>query len=107
MTTQCPATFVRVASLEQVPAGQARVVFLNGTTVALFNVDGEICALDDSCPHAGSSLAGGRLEGSVVRCRAHGMRFDVKTGRMPGVDGLAAKSFPVRVINGEIEIGVA
>jgi len=63
-------------------------------------------ALDDSCPHAGSSLAAGTLDGAIVTCRAHGLRFDVRTGRMPGVDGLCAKVEAVEVADGEIRVGV-
>ena len=99
-------TFIRVAGLDQVPTGKARVVCVGGNSVALFNVDGEIHALDDSCPHAGSSLAAGKLGGAVVACRGHGLRFDVRTGRMRGVDGFCVKSYPVRVVDGEIAVGI-
>ena len=99
-------TFIRVAGFDQVPAGKARVVCVAGNSIALFNVGGEIHALDDSCPHAGSSLAAGKLDGVVVACRGHGLRFDVRTGRMRGVDGFCAKSYPVRVVDGEIAVGI-
>ena len=39
-----------------------RLVFAPGVQVALFNVDGTFHALDDACPHAGSSLSAGRIE---------------------------------------------
>ena len=99
-------TFIRVAGLDQIPTGKARLVSVAGNSVALFNVGGEIHALDDSCPHAGSSLAAGRFDGAVVACRGHGLRVDVRTGRMPGVDGFCAKSYPVRVVDGEIAVGI-
>ena len=98
--------FVRVAAIADIPAGKARLVNANGKSIALFNVGGEVYALDDSCPHAGSSLAAGRLDGAMVACRAHGLRFDVRTGRMRGVVGLCAKSYPVQVVEGEIAVGI-
>ena len=98
--------FVRVITATQIPADRGRLVFADGRTIALFKVDGAIHALDDSCPHAGSSLASGKLDGAVVQCRAHGLRFDVRTGRMCGVDGLCAKTYPVRVVDGEVSVGI-
>jgi 3-phenylpropionate/trans-cinnamate dioxygenase ferredoxin component len=98
--------FVRVTTAAEIPADRGRHAFADGRTIALFKVDGAVYALDDSCPHAGSSLATGKLDGATVACRAHGLRFDVRTGRMRGVDGYCAKTYPVRVVDGEVCIGI-
>jgi 3-phenylpropionate/trans-cinnamate dioxygenase ferredoxin subunit len=99
--------YIRAATLDQIPPGKSRLAFVAGKTVALFNVGGEIFALNDSCPHAGSSLGMGKFEGAVVQCRAHGLRFDVRTGLMPGrTDGLRAASFPVRVTGNEVHVSL-
>ena len=50
------ADFVEAARLDQIPPGKGTCVKVGGKDVALFNVDGTIYALDDTCPHAGSSL---------------------------------------------------
>jgi 3-phenylpropionate/trans-cinnamate dioxygenase ferredoxin subunit len=86
---------VRVVTAAEIPSDRGRPVFVDGKVVALFKVDGAIHALDDSCPHAGSSLAAGKLEGAFVQCRGNGLRFDVRTGSMRGVDGFCAKTYPV------------
>jgi 3-phenylpropionate/trans-cinnamate dioxygenase ferredoxin component len=98
--------FVRVATAAEIPNDRARPAFVEGRVIALFKVDGAIHALDDSCPHAGSSLAAGKFDGAFVQCRAHGLRFDVRTGRMRGVDGFCAKTYPVRVADGEVAVGI-
>ena len=98
--------FVPVLPAAEVPAGRGRPVFVDGRVVALFKVDGTVYALEDSCPHAGSSLSAGKLEGAFVQCRAHGLRFDVRTGAMRGVDGYCARTHPTRVVDGMVEIGV-
>ena len=98
--------FVRVAAVGDLPVGGRWIGFIDGKAVALFNVDGTVYALDDACPHAGSSLAAGKLDGAIVTCRGHGLRFDVRTGRMPGVDGLCAKPMPVQLVDGEIRVEV-
>ena len=43
-------------------------------------VDGELHAFDDTCPHAGCSLADGDLDGHAVVCPCHLARFDITTG---------------------------
>jgi 3-phenylpropionate/trans-cinnamate dioxygenase ferredoxin component len=98
--------FVRVVAAAEVPSDRGRLVFADGRTIAVFKVDGAIHALDDSCPHAGSSLAAGKLEGTFVQCRAHGLRFDVRTGRMRGADGFCAKTYPVQLVDGEVAVGI-
>jgi 3-phenylpropionate/trans-cinnamate dioxygenase ferredoxin subunit len=96
--------YVCVATLDQVPPGKGRPVFVAGKSIALFNVNGEFFALDDSCPHAGSSLGMGKLDGTTVQCRAHGLRFDVRTGFMRGAGGLRATSYPVMVAGSEVMV---
>jgi nitrite reductase/ring-hydroxylating ferredoxin subunit/alkylhydroperoxidase/carboxymuconolactone decarboxylase family protein YurZ len=89
--------FVEVADVAELAAGKCTTVTVDGKNVALFNVDGTIFATDDSCPHAGASLGWGVLEGKIVKCRAHGLRFDVTTGKIAGGDGLAVKTYSTRV----------
>ena len=72
--------FIEVARLDQVPVGTGNCFTVAGKDVALFNVDGAIYAMEDSCQHKGSSLGAGQLDGKVVTCRAHGWRYDVTTG---------------------------
>jgi 3-phenylpropionate/trans-cinnamate dioxygenase ferredoxin subunit len=98
--------FVRVITTAEIPADRGRLVFAEGKTIVLFKLDGAIHAVDDSCPHAGSSLAAGKLEGAFVQCRGHGLRFDVRTGQMPGAAGFCAKTYPVQVVDGEVAVGI-
>ena len=48
--------FVRVASVEEVPPGSSLLVEVDDEPVALFNCDGEIYAIGDTCTHAEASL---------------------------------------------------
>ncbi|MGT2471854.1 Rieske (2Fe-2S) protein [Paraburkholderia terrae] len=78
--------------------GQRKLAFIDGRSIVLFNIDGTIHAIDNSCPHNGASLASGQLEGCVLRCPAHGLRFDLRTGCMPGAGGLSLTTIPVRAV---------
>jgi 3-phenylpropionate/trans-cinnamate dioxygenase ferredoxin subunit len=66
------AEFFDVAQLDQVPPGTGNCFTVAGKGVAVFNVNGTIHAMEDSCLHQGSSLGNGRLNGKVVTCRSHG-----------------------------------
>ncbi|WP_432842215.1 non-heme iron oxygenase ferredoxin subunit [Dactylosporangium sp. CA-092794] len=48
--------------------------------VAVFNVDGEYFAIDDTCTHDQSSLADGYIDGDVVECAWHFAKFSIRTG---------------------------
>lgn len=72
------------------PQGQRRLWRHDGRLVVLFNVDGVLYAIDDTCPHAGASLASGKLQGRQLQCPAHGLKFDLadgcmRTGTGPGM----------------------
>ena len=98
---------VAVGTLDELAAGQRKLVFVDGRSIVLFNIAGEIHAVDNSCPHNGASLASGALEGCMLRCPAHGLRFDVRTGCMPGAGGLSLTTFPVRDEGGKLVMSVA
>ena len=89
---------------DELPEGGRRLLRLAGREIALFHVDATYYALDDSCPHAGASLAGGKLEGRQLVCRAHGLRFELATGCMARVAGFGTPVHPVRVRDGRVEI---
>ena len=93
-----------------VPAGKlprvgARALFeFDNKSLAIFNVEGDLFAIDDSCPHQGSSLCGGRLEGRVIQCCAHGLRFDLASGYLLNSTHLKVANYPIEVIDGQVFI---
>ncbi|MEU1150407.1 bifunctional 3-phenylpropionate/cinnamic acid dioxygenase ferredoxin subunit [Streptomyces sp. NPDC005863] len=71
---------IPVCRLEDLPAGES--VRLDTTPpVAVFNADGELFAIDDTCSHQDASLSEGWLEGCQVECPLHAASFDLRTGR--------------------------
>jgi 3-phenylpropionate/trans-cinnamate dioxygenase ferredoxin subunit len=96
--------FVATIDVSTLPPGQSTTVTIDGREIAVFNVDGQVYATDDSCPHAGSSLGWGRLDGDVVTCRSHGLRFDVTTGKMIASDAWGIETFPAKIEDGKIWI---
>ncbi len=52
--------------------------------VAVFNVEGEFYAIDDTCTHGDASLAEGELFGEDIVCPFHSGTFCVRTGEATG-----------------------
>jgi 3-phenylpropionate/trans-cinnamate dioxygenase ferredoxin component len=96
-----------------VPAGKTpqaggRALFeFEDKSLALFNVDGQLFAIDDSCPHQGASLCGGRLDGCVIQCCAHGLRFDLRSGYMLNSTLVKVTHYPVEIIDDQAFIVIA
>ncbi len=97
--------FKKVTTVDRLSPGQCMTAVVNESYIAIFNVDGAFHALDGSCPHMAGLLGNGTLDGCVVKCPEHGMRFDVTTGVTPG-GGLSAKKFAVKVEGGDVLVEV-
>jgi nitrite reductase/ring-hydroxylating ferredoxin subunit len=85
----------------RVPVPGARTyVSDQGASIVLFNVGGNLYAIDDSCPHNGASLSGGKLEGLMLQCPAHGLKFDIATGCMRSGSRMRVHCYPVSLVDG-------
>src|SRR3989344_3374999 len=98
--------FVKVASKSDLGPGEGRVVNVNGTDVALFNVDGEFFAINNTCLHRGGPLGEGFLEEDVVTCPWHGWRYNVKTGVSPVIPTAKVAAYKVKVEGTEVMVAL-
>ena len=62
--------------------GKMIKVSVDGKEIMVANIDGNYCAMDDSCTHSGASLSEGKLDGGTVICGWHKAEFDCKTGKL-------------------------
>lgn len=94
---------LRVARLDDLPAGRPTLVEANGLGVVLARVRDEVFACGAACAHQGGPLAEGRLSGVRLACPWHGWMYDVRTGAcvLPG-RGARVASYAVRVEAGEV-----
>ncbi|MEM7129311.1 MAG: Rieske (2Fe-2S) protein [Chloroflexota bacterium] len=86
-----------VATIDEIPPGERKVLNVAGRPIGVFNIDGEFFALRNQCPHQGGPLCEGRLSGlieaekpgdftysranEIVRCPWHGWEYDIRTGQ--------------------------
>jgi len=101
------ADFIEAARLDELPPGTGTCVTVAGKDIALFNVEGAIYAMEDSCLHQGLSLGTSKLEGKVVTCRGHGWRYTVTTGKTLHVPDYGVATYPVKVVDGEIMVAIS
>ena len=101
---------VNVAPLDEFPPGSVKIVTAGSITVGVYNLNGELYALEDRCSHDDGPLCEGEFdaEEGVAICPRHGARIEICTGRplsLPAV--LPVETFPVRVEDGLVKVTVA
>ena len=97
--------WVKAAGRGDLGAGDVLGVIVAGKEIALYDLDGALCATDDVCTHAYAKLSDGWLDKGEIECPLHAGRFDVKSGKAlcpPVNDDI--KTYPVRVVGEEIQV---
>jgi len=93
---------------ELAPGAVRRVTEGVPEPVALFNVDGELFAIDDTCTHQDAALSDGWIEGCTVECPLHSSCFDLRSGAPIGPPAkVAVRTHVVRVVDGVVTIEVS
>ena len=86
-----------------------KLVHAGLVSVGVYNVDGELYALEDRCSHDDGPLVEGDWEPdeAVAICPRHGARVDIRTGRPLSLPAyLPVETFPVRVEDGVVKVTV-
>ena len=100
--------FIKVAKISDIPVGRSAVIEMGGRTIALFNVNGEFFALDNTCMHRGGPLGEGFVDQNnlTVQCPWHGWVYSLATGASP-MDSMAkVEKFDVKVEGEEVMIAL-
>jgi 3-phenylpropionate/trans-cinnamate dioxygenase ferredoxin subunit len=98
-----------VCPLDELPPGEMKLVHAGEISVGVYNVDGELHAIEDRCSHDDGPLVEGDWEpaNAVVVCPRHGARFDIRTGKALSLPAyLPVETFPVRVDDGLVKVDV-
>jgi 3-phenylpropionate/trans-cinnamate dioxygenase ferredoxin subunit len=98
--------FLKVATLAEIPPGKSKLVEIEDVRVALFNLEGQVYAIEDVCTHDGGPLVEGLiLNQCEVMCPRHGARFDIRTGKALSFPAFEpTNSYAVRIQNDEVWI---
>ena len=94
--------WVRVASLAELQAEGRLTVLARPHVVALFEHSGQVYAVDNRCPHMGFPLDKGTVNDCILTCHWHHARFDLASGGTFDLWADDVRSFPVKIVDGEI-----
>ena len=102
-----------VGRASELAPGERRLVEVKGHSVGIFNVNGEIIAVLNLCPHELAPVCRGRVggttlpsppgeyrwgrEGEILACPWHGWEFDLQTGRALADERVRLRRYPVSV----------
>ncbi|MEQ8412143.1 MAG: Rieske 2Fe-2S domain-containing protein [Erythrobacter sp.] len=90
-----------------IPATRPLAVMVAGRGVLLCRSGREVFAIGAQCPHAGQSLAGGRVRSGTIACPHHGARFRLSDGAsLGGPTRRALVTHEVRIEEGEVWVRV-
>jgi len=83
-----------------------RAVRVGTIQLVMCNVEGQVFAYDDRCPHLANRLSEGNFDGRLITCAAHEWVFDARGGG--GVNPAQAQlnRYPVRVVGDAIFVEV-
>jgi len=96
-----------VCPVDELPPGRMKIVHAGVIAVGVYNVGGELYALEDRCSHDDGPLCEGDFDcdDGIAICPRHGANIDIRSGRaltLPAVEPV--QTFPVRVDDGMIKV---
>ena len=104
-----------IGVLEDFPVGSHKVVEVKNRKIGVFNVNGELYALPNLCPHQVGPLCEGKVsgtlsagketgwklewthEGEIISCPWHGLEYRIQTGQSLAYPQIKLRSYPIIV----------
>lgn len=100
--------WIKIASLDEIPRLGARVIKTGTVSIAVFRTsDDQVFAMKDECPHKKGPLSQGIVHGSSVTCPLHNWKIDLASGEALGPDKGCTNTYPVKVENGVVYLGLS
>lgn len=99
--------WVSIGTPIEIANNECKIVEISYKNIAVFNLDGTFCAIEDNCPHQHMPIADGLVENGTITCPFHGAKFDLRTGQLlapPACENLT--TYPTRVVDGEVQIEI-
>lgn len=93
------AKWVRICGIAEAPE-PGKVIEANvevGIQVCVANLNGELMALDNICPHRQGPLGQGWIEGEAVVCPWHSWAFNLRSGASEYPANERVGAFPIKV----------
>lgn len=99
------AEWMKVAEASEIPSSRGQRIEVKGQAIAVFNLDGQFYALEDTCPRDEGSLSQGDLFGDLVQCPVEACKYELATGNCITFDA-SVQAFETKVEGGAVKIKV-
>ena len=100
-----PEKFTKVLLEGRLNEGTLIKAMAGDTPILLYKKGDTVCAISETCSHAGGPLSEGELDGNLVQCPWHASRFDICTGQVRGGPATISQvRYETRIQNGQIEV---
>ncbi|MDZ8105658.1 MAG: NifU family protein [Nostoc sp. DedQUE12a] len=96
-SSQLTSTWVKVATIEQVPEFGVLAVKLAGTSLILYRQGVTFKCYRNACAHLGNPLEEGKVENSIITCPSHGFEYSLETGKCLTAPDISLQSYPVHI----------
>ncbi|MGF6875168.1 anthranilate 1,2-dioxygenase ferredoxin subunit AndAb [Paraburkholderia sp. MM5477-R1] len=96
-----------LGALDDYTEGEPVAIVSGSKQIAIFRLGEEVFALNDLCTHGHARLSEGYVEDGCVECPLHQGLIDIRSGAprcAPVTEGV--RSFPIRIVDGRVEIHV-
>lgn len=96
----------KIVELKEIPVGAKKLVMVDDIPIALFNLNGEIHAWDNRCPHRGASLIDGNISNTIIQCKFHLWEFNVKKACAVANSKIKIKTFKVKIKDQSVYVNI-
>jgi nitrite reductase (NADH) small subunit len=122
MANSSPDRVIEICPVADLPEG-GRVLATQGSRqIGVFNVQGDLHALPNICPHQLGPLCTGKIsgtlvstkesgwspewkwEGEILTCPWHGLEFHIRTGQSLAYPNISLRKYEVFVDDGVIKV---
>ena len=98
-----------VCPVDELPPGEVKIVRAGELAIGVYNLDGDLYAIEDRCSHDDGPLAEGEFDPDegVAICPRHCAKFDLRTGRALTLPAyIPVDTFEVSVEDGLVKVAV-
>jgi nitrite reductase (NADH) small subunit len=103
-------TWTKICTIDDLAVDRGAAALVDGEQVAIFRLaNGDVYAVDHHDPFSGANvmargLVGTRGDRSTVASPIYKQVFDLATGQCLDDESVALRSWPVRVVDGTVEV---
>lgn len=101
-SSKITSTWIKVATIDQVPEFSVLAVQLAGTSLILYRQGVTVTCYRNACAHLGSPLETGKVENGVITCPSHGFQYKLETGKCLTAPDISLQLYPVKIKDNKV-----